>query len=127
MHAIILDGNLMLSTRIEKGLQLLGYEVRVATDAAKLNTILESYQPSLAIINYGNASYDAIETTKLLVRLHSNVHILGYVSHEEIPHLRPIAKAAGCKLLVANSAITNRLSQMVSRVMDDSRMELIEE
>lgn len=127
MNAIILDSNLMLSTRIEKGLQLLGYEVRIASDATQLQAILEGDQPSLAVINYGDSSYDAIGATKLLGALHSPPYILGYVSHGEIPHLRPKAYAAGCRLLVANSAITTRLSQLVSRMMDDSRMELIQE
>ena len=127
MLAIILDSNLMLSTRIEKGLQLLGYEVRVTSNTAELHAILENFQPSLVVINYNDTSYDALEVTKFLSSYQNSAHILGYVAHGEIPQLRPAAYAAGCQLLVANSAITSKLSQLVGRVMSDSGTESFEE
>ncbi len=112
-HALVIDANLMTAVRLERGLQALGYTVSSITpaQAREWNTSFD-----LAAIHYGIAREEALQTTRILRGICPSGAILGYVSHGMVPELRPLAREAGCSLLVANSAMAARLPQLAVRL-----------
>ncbi len=57
-----------------------------------------------------------METVRRLKSLGAR-HVIGFISHTLIPDVREEARAAGADMVCANSAITQRLPEIVERVL----------
>ena len=116
-NALIIEDDLFFSVRIEKTLQKMGYTVNVATTTQQAVTQSETAPPDLIILNFGNERMDAAATVEHLKTAHPAARVLGHVSHVNMAFVRPNAMRAGCDLLVANSALTMRLPQLVEKLL----------
>ena len=127
-RVLVIDEDLLFSVRIEKTLQKLGYEVYVAGSSEEALDTAEGHSLALTIINYGRENLSPLATTEKLKALPQPAPVLGFVSHKLIPQIRPDAMSAGCDLLVANSALTMRLPQLVEKLapLDGSAAMIIE-
>ena len=67
------------------------------------------HKPILVIINFGSDRLAPADTTRHLKELPEPPRVMGFVPHVWMPQVRPNAMAAGCDLLVANSALVMRL------------------
>jgi CheY-like chemotaxis protein len=116
LDVLVVEDDLFFGVRIEKTLQRLGYTVFMAKSRDEALAMAEEHPPALVIVNFGR---DQLEPTEVVRRIKALPHappVLGFVSHKWIPHVRPNAMAAGCDLLVANSALSMRLSQLVAKL-----------
>ena len=115
-EVLVVEDDLLFSVRIENTLKRLGYAVTVLGNGPEAIAHAERHAPALAIVNFGKESTNPSEVVKHLKRLPDAPPVLGYVSHVWLPQVRPNAMAVGCDLLVANSALTMRLQQLVARL-----------
>ena len=127
-YALVIEDDLFFSVRIETTLKKLGYTVEVIGDGEKALAWAERYTPKLVVINFGSGHLVPGDVVKKLKAGRPTGAVLGYVSHKWIPEVRPNAMAAGCDLLVANSALVMRLPQLVSKLapLDGSAPQLEE-
>jgi CheY-like chemotaxis protein len=125
---LVIDEDLLFSVRVETTLQKRGYEVYVAVDPDDALAIAETNVLNLIIINFGREGLRPLETTTKLKALFQPAPILGFLSHKLIPSIREQARDAGCDLLVANSALVLRLSQLVEKLapIDGSVSQIVE-
>ncbi len=119
-EVIVLEDDLFFSVRIEKTLAHLGLRAIVCTTAAEALTHLEGKAPAMVIANFGSTQQAPGEVVKRAKALPNPPPVLGYVSHVWLDEVRPNAMAAGCDLLVANSALTRRLPQLVAQLLEAS-------
>lgn len=115
--ALVIESDLFFSVRIEKTLQKMGYAVKVATTGEQALAEAAANPPDIVIVNFGEERLHAEETTRKLKDAHSAALVLGHISHVNMPFVRPNAIHAGCDLLVANSALTMRLPQLVEKLL----------
>ena len=118
---LVLEDDLMFSVRIEKTLTHLGYAPSIFTHSAEAIAFAEQNTLSLALVNFSSEQQSPGEVVKR-IKAHTNPPpVLGYCSHVSMPQIRPNAMAAGCNLLIANSALTMRLPQLVAKVLAGSQ------
>ena len=115
--ALVIESDLFFSVRIEKTLQKMGYAVKVTTTGEQALAEAAASPPDIVILNFGEERLHAEETTRKLKDAHHAALVLGHVSHVNMPFVRPNAIHAGCDLLVANSALTMRLPQLVEKLL----------
>ena len=111
-----MDDDLFFSVRMEKTLNKLGYGADVAANEEAAIARSAECDYALAIVNFGS---DHLAAARLVERLKAGASpptVLGFISHTWIPQVRPNAMAAGCDLLVANSAIVSKLPQLVAKL-----------
>ena len=113
---LVIDDGLFFSVRIETTLKKLGYAVQVAYDSATAIAMTEHSHHVLAIVNFGSDGLGPADVVRRLKTLPDPPAVLGFVSHTWIPRIQPGAMEAGCDLLVANSALTMRLPQLVAKL-----------
>ncbi len=118
---LVLEDDLMFSVRIEKTLIHLGYAPSIFTHAAEAITFAEQNTLLLALVNFSSAQQAPGEVVRRIKAQSDPPPVLGYCSHVSMPQIRPNAIAAGCNLLVANSALTMRLPQLVAKVLTGSQ------
>ncbi len=111
---LVVDEGLFFAVRIEKALERLGYRVRVVTRADAAIEQVRDAKPDLVIVDFGSAGLSPAELVARIKSLADPPRVLGFVSHKMLPELRPLAEAAGCDVLVANSAISMRLPDLVA-------------
>ncbi len=114
---LVLEDDLMFSVRIEKTLTHLGYAPSIFTHAAEAIAFAEQNTLLLALVNFSSEQQAPGEVVKRIKARPDPPPVLGYCSHVSMPQIRPNAMAAGCSLLVANSALTMRLPQLVAKVL----------
>jgi CheY-like chemotaxis protein len=124
---LVLEDDLMFSVRIEKTLTHLGYAPSIFTHSAEAIAFAEQNTLHLALINFSSEQQSPGEVVKRIKAQPDPPPVLGYCSHVSMPQIRPNAMAAGCNLLVANSALTMRLPQLVAKVLAGSQGDLDEE
>jgi two-component system KDP operon response regulator KdpE len=115
-EVLVVEDDLFFSVRIETTLKRLGYGVQVVVNGAAAVARAAQHPPALVIVNFGSAKLTPGEVVKQLKALPHPAPVLGFVSHKWIPQVRPNALAAGVDLLVANSALSMRLPQLVARL-----------
>ena len=127
-QVLVIDEDLLFSVRIEKTLQKAGYDVHVSGNREEALEIARGHHLALTIINFGRENLAPLETTEKLKGQPNSAPVLGFISHTMIPEVRPKAMEAGCDLLVANSALTLRLRQLVEKLapLDGSAAQIIE-
>lgn len=116
-RALVVEDDLFFSVRIETTLSKLGYTVEVVTEGAQAVASAEALRPDLVIVNFGRDRLNPAETVRKLKSLPNPAPVLGFVPHVSMPQVRPAAIAAGCDLLVANSALTLRLPQLAAKLV----------
>lgn len=114
---LVLEDDLMFSVRIEKTLMHLGYAPSIFTHSAEAIAFAEQNTLHLALVNFSSEQQAPGEVVKRIKARPNPPPVLGYCSHVSMPQIRPNAMAAGCNLLVANSALTMRLPQLVTKVL----------
>ncbi len=112
---LVIENDLMFAVRVESVLKKLGYRVKVVGDSAKAIAFATENPIHLAIVSMGRERLSPLETISRLKALQNPAPVLGFLSHTLIPQIREQAKAAGCSLLVPNSAIITRLPLLMER------------
>lgn len=115
---LVLEDDLMFSVRIEKTLLHLGYAPSIFTHAADAIAFAEQNRLVLAMVNFSSEEQSPGEVVKRIKAQPAPPPVLGYCSHVFMPQIRPNAMAAGCNLLVANSALTMRMPQLIAKVLE---------
>jgi CheY-like chemotaxis protein len=116
-NVLVIEDDLFFSVRIETVLQKMGYAVTVIGDHVKALEHARQHKPALVIINFGSDRLAPADTTRHLKELPDPPPVMGFVPHVWMPQVRPSAMAAGCDLLVANSALVMRLPQLVGKLL----------
>lgn len=116
---LVVESDLFFSARIESVLTKLGYEVKILGDEERAVRWAAENSPALAIVNFGSSKFAPAEIVEKLKALPRTFPVMGFVSHKWLPEVRPNAMAAGCDLVVANSALNLRLPQLVARLIPD--------
>ncbi len=124
---LVLEDDLMFSVRIEKTLTHLGYAPTVFTNSEEAIAFAEEHAICLALVNFSSEQQSPGEVVKRIKAQPNPPPVLGYCSHVNMPQIRPNAMASGCNLLVANSALTMRLPQLVTRMLDGKTVSSEEE
>jgi CheY-like chemotaxis protein len=114
---LVLEDDLMFSVRIEKTLTHLGYAPSIFTQSAEAIAFAEQNTLCLALVNFSSEQQAPGDVVKRIKARPDPPPVLGYCSHVSMSQIRPNAMAAGCNLLVANSALTMRLPQLVAKVL----------
>ena len=125
--ALVIEDDLFFSVRIETVLQKMGYAVTVISDHTKALEQAALSQPVLVVINFGSDRLSPADTVRHLKTLSEPPAVMGFVPHVWMSEVRPAAMAAGCDLLVANSALVMRLPQLVAKLLGGSKPELSED
>lgn len=120
---LVLEDDLMFSVRIEKTLAHLGYAPSIFTHSAEAIAFAEQNTLRFALVNFSSEQQSPGEVVKRIKAQPNPPPVLGYCSHVSMPQIRPNAMAAGCNLLVANSALTMRLPQLVAKVLAGTQSE----
>lgn len=115
-EALVVEDDLFFAVRIETTLKRLGYAVHIVGSEEEAVAQAEASPPTLAIVNFGSRKFAPGDVVKRLKALPNAAPVLGFVSHVWIPQVRPNALIAGVDLLVANSALSMRLPQLVERL-----------
>lgn len=116
-RVLVVDDDLFFAVRIETTLKKLGYDVRVVGNADAAVGLAQERTPALAIVNFGSTRLPATEVVERLKALHDAPLVLGFVPHKQMPFVRQNAMAAGCDRLIANSALSMRLPQIIARLV----------
>lgn len=125
---LVVDDDLLFATRIESVLTKSGYAPKVIDNEPEAVAWAREHRLALSIVNFNSKNIPAAEVVEKLKALPHPAPALGFVSHTWIPQVRPNAMAAGCDLLVANSALAMRLPQLVAKLapLDGSAARLAE-
>ncbi len=113
---LVIDEDLFFAMRAEATLRKMGYESKLLGTYQEALAYAGENDLCLTMMSYGKERLQPLELTRELKALSPNCPILGYVSHGEIPVMRPLSKEAGCDLLIANSAFATRLPQMIQKL-----------
>ena len=117
LNILVVEDDLFFSVRIESVLKKLGYAVHVIGDKEKALEHARQHAPALVIVNFGSDRVSPADVTRHIKELPHPPPVLGFCPHVWMPQIRPNATAAGCDLLVANSALTMRLPQFVEKLL----------
>ncbi len=115
-QVLVLEDDIMFSVRLESVLKKSGYAPLMARSFEQALQLAESTSLVLSIVSFGRAHLRPLEAVTRLKALTKTSPVIGFLSHTQIPQVRPDAKAAGCDLLVPNSSITMRLPQLMARL-----------
>ena len=125
---LVVDDDLFFSVRVETTLKKLGYGVEVVGSAEKAMEIVSRSSIGLVIINFRASKYSASDLVRALKQQNPSPSVLCFMPHKQMPELKPLAREAGADLIVANSALTMRLPQLVAKLapLDGAKPSLIE-
>lgn len=115
-RVLVIDDDLFFAVKIESALKKMGYEAKVFGSGELALEYADTTEIALAIINFGREKLSPLSLSSQLKQLPNPAPILGFISHGKIPEMRPLAKAAGCDLLIANSVVALKLPQMISKL-----------
>ena len=113
---LIVNDDLFFTARIESTLRKLGYQVEIAGNLPTTLTMVQQFAPILTIVNFGSERVQPYAVVRQLKAQPNPAPILGFLSHVKIPAVRQEVREAGCDLLVANSALSLRLPQLVAKL-----------
>lgn len=114
---LVIEEDLFFSVRIETALTKMGYRPIVISDHTRVLEQASAHSPILAIVNFASERLAPADTVRHLKELPNPFPVMGFCPHVRMPQIRPNAIAAGCDLLVANSALTMRLPQLVTKIL----------
>lgn len=96
--ALLIDDNLMSSSRVASSLARLGYEVKTARQ------ISLEHEPQLVVINIGSRGLNYVQLIGDCRERFSSASVLGFCGHREV-EIRRAAKAAGIEKILTNDQI----------------------
>ncbi len=106
MRILILETNLLWSTRLQNAARTLGHEATVARKPVE-------GEFDVAIVNLGDAG---VNWSELVAGLQSRgTKVVGHAGHKE-RELLELGRVAGCDKLATNSELANRLDRVLSDV-----------
>ena len=108
--------DIFFSAKIEPVARETGVELRVALDAAQLQTALDERLPALIILDLNSKTcgpLDAIRRIKADRRL-SSVPLVGFLSHVQA-ELEAAAREAGCDHVMPRSAFSKNLAKILGQ------------
>lgn len=107
--------DLFFSTRIETVARLSGVRLEQAVNAQQLHEFLTKEVPDLIVVDLNGracAPVDSIRRIKADPRL-SGTRVIGFYSHVQV-ELEQAARAAGCDQVLARSAFTAKLQNILA-------------
>jgi hypothetical protein len=111
MRIIILERNLIWSSRLVNAAKTLGHEAQVMTE------LPEVIEADVAIINLAEPD------TRVFAPLASaGVKIVAHAGHKEKDKLQ-LGKSAGCDLVVTNSELTFKLADILEKVTSPAQLD----
>jgi CheY-like chemotaxis protein len=112
---LVIDDELLFSTRIENGLRANGYQPLPVSRTEQIGEALNAF-PVLALVNVGSATSQWQELLALVKARRADPPpvVLGYGPHVD-PELRQLALQAGCSGVVSRSAVANDLGSLLRR------------
>lgn len=114
LRVLLVDDDLYFSARMISVLQKLGHKAEVARTVPDAQEKSRAGQ-DLVILNFGSASLGSLDVIREL-RSAGAPKVLAFLSHVKIPAVREEVLAAGADRLVPNSAITQRLPEILARL-----------
>ncbi|CEK19717.1 response regulator [Chthonomonas calidirosea] len=111
---LIVNPDLLSSSRLESALKSLGWSVITARTQDEALARLHHLTPTLVLINFNIEGLQPLVITERAKSLHPSIKVLGFISHTRLSEMRPKAQIAGCDKLVANSALQERLPQILA-------------
>ena len=114
LRVLLVDDDLFFSARILSVLQKLGHKAEVARTVADAEAQTRAGQ-DLVILNFSSPRLGDLEAVRKL-RAAGAPKLLAFLSHVKIPPVRESVLAAGADRLVPNSAITQRLPEILIRL-----------
>lgn len=116
-HAVLVAVNdLFFALPIENALKRMGWEPAVVDSCDAALAHARERLPDMAIVDFGRADLEPARLVAGLKAIRREIAVLGFISHKSLAAARPAARAAGCDLLVANSALSARLPQLLERL-----------
>ncbi len=115
-YVLVVDDDLFFSVRIETTLKKIGYAVDVVGTADKAMEKLTEKHVALVIINFRASKFSAADLVRSIKVKNASIAVLCFMPHMQMPELKPLARAAGADLIVANSALTMRLPQLAAKL-----------
>jgi hypothetical protein len=107
MKVLILEANLLWSTKVARMLAASGIETEVRS------AVPSESDAMIAIINLGERTPVEIESLKQM-----GMKILAHAGHKET-ELLDLGKATGCDRIATNSAIAHKLPQILQEMMGE--------
>lgn len=107
MKVLILEANLLWSTKVARMLSAFGIEAEVRS------AVPSQTDAMIAIINLGERTPVEIESLK-----EKGMKILAHAGHKE-KELLDLGRAAGCDRIVTNSEIAHKLPQILQEMMGE--------
>ena len=111
---LLIENNLILSSRISSAVKAEGYELKVAQGQPNLEALLGDFKPDMVLINLELPQ--GVELVRKLKESFSEVPVVGYCGHKNLS-LQEDAKGAGADLVVPNSAIASQTAEILSRFL----------
>jgi hypothetical protein len=108
MKVLILEDNLLWSSRLVKSLTALGHEPEVHS-TPPAGTV----DAQVAIINLASQGLRPTATVPALAAM--GVHVIGHAGHKE-KDLLELGRGAGCHTLATNSELTFKLANILERI-----------
>ena len=105
MRVLIIERNLLWSSRLANSVRGLGHEAQVVDVAP------DELDADVAIINLAEPDMDAI--SRLNAR---SIKIVAHAGHKEKERLAH-GRSAGCELVVTNSELTFKLEEILARAV----------
>ncbi len=106
MRVLILETNLLWSTKLKNAVQSLGHDPTVSA-------VPPEGSFDLAIVNLGDQGVDWPERVRTLQA--RGMKVVGHAGHKE-KELHDIGRAAGCDRLVTNSELAHKLDRVLADV-----------
>ena len=114
-RVIALMDDLFFQMKLAETAKHLGIEVKVATNAAALQTLLDPL-PKLVVIDL-NARSNPIDALQKLRKSHPDLRIVAFLSHVQ-RDLAAQAQASGCTEVMPRSVFTQNLAAILDTAKD---------
>jgi DNA-binding NarL/FixJ family response regulator len=108
--ALLLDDNLMSSTRVMAQLELLGYRTRNARSIAAVPNDATFGAPQIVLINLGSRALHGVDLVSQSRAAFPGARILGFCGHLEV-EIRQAAKAVGIDRIFTNDQAYGSLAE----------------
>jgi len=112
--AVVIDENMILSSKINNILKNKGLETKVIS-FAKENLLdkIKEFEGELVVINLESRTNNPLEIIKNLKINLPKIKIVGYAGHSNI-NLMEIAKSLGADIVVSNGVVVSQLPQIIN-------------
>jgi CheY-like chemotaxis protein len=115
-HILVVDDNLLFSSRLLSGLRQLGAAATLVDVAGEVVSRARAVKPDAILIDLASRSLSSAQRVRELKADAdlASIPIVGYCGHLET-QLIDDGRAAGCDVVVANSALVSGLPDVIRR------------